>query len=214
MTHRRAVALVAAAISSLCSACSPNAPVNPDQFEVIVDTADQNTVRMLWTGSIDPPMARLIAGEFDRRKETTKTFIIDLHSPGGSVDEGERVIKAIQKMRATHSIRTYVGAGNDCLSMCVPIYLQGELRIAAATSNFMFHEPSANDSLTGDAVFTYEFENRQMAMEIFNRFFKNSEMDPRWRKRLQEQVRLGEVWKTGGELKLERSKIVTIVEEG
>jgi hypothetical protein len=97
--------------------------------------------------------------------------------------------------------------------MCVPVYLQGELRIAAASSQWMFHEPNSVDPLTGKAAFSYEFENRQSAMEVFNRFFKNSDMDPQWREQLREKIRIGEVWKTARELKDERSKIVMIVDD-
>lgn len=199
--------------SLLLAACSPPPTISSDQFEAITDADDGETVIFRWTGPIDPPMARVFSDEFERRKQGAKTFIIDLHSPGGSVDEGVRVITSIRKMLPTHSVRTFVSAGNDCLSMCVPIYLQGELRLASAYSNFMFHEPLATDPLTGDVVFTYEFEKRQSAMEVFNRFFRESEMDPKWRERLQNHVRRGEVWKTGQELKDERSKVVTIIVE-
>ncbi len=158
-------------------------------------------------------MARQFKETIALHKGSTQVFVIDINSPGGSVDEGERVIKAIRKAIPTYSVRTFVGAGNECASMCVPIYLQGELRLASATSNFMFHEPVAIDSLTGEETFTYEFEKRQSAMEVFNRFFRDSEMDPRWREKLRGRVRVNEVWLTGQELKNERSKVVTLVSE-
>lgn len=157
-------------------------------------------------------MAQLFSEAFDQRKDDVKKFTIELHSPGGSVDEGERVIKIMRKMAQSHSVWTYVGPKEDCLSMCVPIYLQGELRVAAATSQWMFHEPGAIDPLTGNAAFSYEFEKRQTSLEVFNRYFKQSEMDSEWRKRLQRNIRNGEVWKSGQDLKDEESNIISLIE--
>lgn len=215
MKHRRM--LSPKALTLLCSSiasCSPAPAITSDKLEVLTDSRNPRSVTLKWTGPIDPPMARLFSAEFKRYAGSAEIFVIDLNSPGGDVGEGERVIEEIRKMLPSYSIRTYVGPGNDCLSMCVPIYMQGELRIAAASSQWMFHEPGAVDPLTGNAAFSYEFENRQSAMEVFNRFFKNSDMDPKWREKLRRKIRNGEVWKSARELKDERSKIVMVVEDG
>lgn len=198
-------------VALAAAACSREPTVATANLKVVVHEGDPQTVVLEWTGPIDSPMADLFQAEFKRRKRDAKTFVIDLHSPGGSVVEGERVIKSISEMTPTHSIRTFVGPGNECSSMCVPIYLQGELRIAASSSQFMFHEPYAVDPVTGQEAFQYEFEKRQSSMDIFGRYYRSSEIDKQWLEAMRAKARHGEVWKTGQELKDERSKIVSVI---
>ena len=183
-----------------------------DKLSIRQHATDSSVVIFAWDGAIDPPMALSLERAFENWKGQSKRIIFDLNSPGGLVSEGERVIKIMNKMKRTHDVETYVGPGAECLSMCVPIYLQGRLRVAAATSQWMFHEPSAVDSFTGERTFTYEYEKRQSSQDFYYRFFKRSEMDPEWREKLRRQWRFGDVWKTGRELKRERSNIVTIIE--
>ena len=187
------------------------APVS-DKLQVRQHATDSNVVIFAWSGAIEAPMAITMEKAFDKWKGQSKRIVFDLNSPGGLVSEGERVIILINKMKRTHDVETYVGPDAECLSMCVPIYLQGRLRVAAATSQWMFHEPSAVDNFTGERTFTYEYEKRQSSQDFYYRFFKRSEMDPEWREKLRRQWRFGDVWKTGRELKRERSNIVTIIE--
>lgn len=172
----------------------------------------ESTVILKWAGVIDPPMARRLRTAFKNHKGTADRFRIELSSPGGSVDEGESVIRVIERMKKTHRVETYVGADDECLSMCVPIYLQGDFRVAAADSEWMFHEVLFTDPLTGEESFTYEFETRQASLKMFFRYFENSEMDPAWRKKMARDIRGQEVWKTGRELKRERSNVVMVIE--
>lgn len=184
-----------------------------DGFLVIQpDPTNDSVVTFILSGPIHPPMFNNLSRAYAEWRSKAETIIIELDSPGGSVDEGDRIITLIKKMNRSHRVRTYVGPDGECLSMCVPIYLHGELRIASVSSTWMFHEPSAVDKFTGKQTFVYEFESRQSSQDSFLRYFKRSDMDPEWRENLRVKLRLGDVWKTGGELKEERSNIVMVVE--
>lgn len=189
----------------------PNSSYN-DKLVLRQDPIDKTAIVFEWRGEIEFPMARTFSREFDRIKDSYSRIVIDLDSPGGNVREGERVIRVIRRIKRSHRVRTYVGPDNDCLSMCVPIYLQGHLRVAAASSRWMFHEPVAVDKYTGKQQFVYEFEKRQFSQYSFYRFFYSSDMDPEWRDNLSRQWRYGDIWKTGRELKDERSNVVMIIE--
>ncbi len=203
--------MVTAGIILLLNEDDPSSKLN-GELTIKPDLFDETTVVFRWTGVIDPPLAREINQEFNRIKNDYKRISIELDSPGGSVDEGGRIIGVIQKMRKTHRISTYVGPENECLSMCVPIYMQGQLRVAATSSTWMFHEPIAVDVFSGNETFIYDFEQRQSTQSVFYEFFKNSEIDPIWREVLRHQMRLGEVWKSGRELKDERTNIIMVLE--
>ena len=178
-----------------------------------IDPINEDTAIFVWRGVVQSPMAQSFAGEFERRKEEVKRIVIELNSSGGDVGEGERVINVIKDMKRTHSVQTYVGPESECLSMCVPIYLQGRLRVAATSSQWMFHRPSAYDPLTGQNAISYGTEKSQATLSIYNRFFKDSPMNPMWRESLRQQWEFGDVWKTGKELKAERSNIIMVLEE-
>ena len=157
-------------------------------------------------------MADALRTAFDKWKDEKERIVIDLHSPGGSVDEGERVINLFKEIKKSHSVQTFVGSKNECLSMCVPMYLEGSLRVAAADSVWMFHDGHLVNSLTGKEVFVYNYESKQAAMESFNRFFLHSKMNRKWVKNLRSKLQYGEVWKSGQDLKDERSNVVMIIE--
>lgn len=176
------------------------------------DPRNEGTMIFSWRGRIDRPMARDISKEFNNWKDKSSRIVIELDSPGGSVSEGDRVINVIQKMKKTHAVWTYVGPENDCLSMCVPIYLQGRMRVASPTSRWLFHDAKAVDVYTGTEIIMYAHERSQSNFEFFNRYIDRSDVNPKWRNKLRAQMRLGDVWKTGQELKDERSNIVTVLE--
>ena len=181
-------------------------------LKVSVDPADSDIVVFKWDGVIDPPMAKRFSEEFEIWKGDAKLFVIDLNSPGGRLNEGENVIRFIRKMKKTHSVETYVGPDGSCLSMCVPVYLQADMRVASKTSQWMFHEAGFSDTVTGQTVNVYAYEKRQASVEFFNRYLKRSEIDRDWLDYLQREWRGREVWKTGKELKDERANIVMVVE--
>ena len=191
---------------------SRNQDYGASNLTVEAHPTDGSIIIFVWDGYVDRPMARDFRRAFEAHKESAERFIIDLNSPGGALDEGEAVIQVIDDMKCSHRVETYVGSGNSCLSMCVPIYLQGRLRVAAADAEFMFHETSFSNRLTGQREQVYEFEKRQASVKFFNKYLERSEIDPEWLERLAVEWRGQEVWKTGRELKDERSNIVMVVE--
>ncbi|MEO0908810.1 MAG: ATP-dependent Clp protease proteolytic subunit, partial [Pseudomonadota bacterium] len=171
-------------------------------------TNEGSAVVLSWSTEVDVPMALRFEEAFDRYRDQTGTFIIDLDSPGGALREGRFVIEEIERMKDTHEIITRVRSSSVCLSMCVPIYLSGEKRIAGPASRWMFHEPRAYDYFSGEEVGESESEIRAAGARFFDRYFVNSEMNPVWRDRLAQEWVGRDVWKTGRQLFIERSNIV------
>jgi len=181
-------------------------------LQVRQDTSNPEMIVFSWSGSIDAPMASEISKEFKKWRHNASHFLIELDSPGGSVDEGGRVVSEIDSMKKTHIVWTYVGPGKDCLSMCVPIYLQGRLRIASSTSMWLFHDARAVDKYTGAEVVMYAHELNQANFDFLSRYINRSEINQDWLDGLKIRLRAGDVWKTGQELKDERSNIVMVLE--
>lgn len=166
------------------------------------------TIVLTWQGAIERPMAKLMRDAFEARKGDASRIVIALDSPGGSLAEGRQVIEVIDLMKRTHRVDARVGASRRCLSMCVPIFLQGESRLAAASSRWMFHQPRFVDAFTGEDVKKPQFEKRHAARSFFERYLRSSEVDRAWLDRIEEAARNGEVWRTGRQLFEERSNIV------
>jgi len=170
-----------------------------------------DAVVFVWKSAVDVPMARRFEEAFDEWRYDGARIIIDLHSPGGALREGEEVIQVINYMKRTHRVDTRVRAGRSCLSMCVPIFLQGETRQAAPSSRWMFHEPTARDFFTGEEVNEPAFERRHATARFVERYFVNSDMDPAWREELVAEWKGKDLWKSGRELAAEGSGVVTVL---
>ncbi|MDZ7628736.1 MAG: ATP-dependent Clp protease proteolytic subunit [Parvularculaceae bacterium] len=173
---------------------------------------ERGAVVFVWDKPVEAPMAFRFREAFDAARGTTDRIIIDLHSPGGALIEGRSVIEEIERMKRTHRVDTRVNAGATCASMCVPIFLAGQNRVAAADARFMFHEPTSVDFFTEEESKKPAFEQRRDAERFFDRYFTASPMDAAWR----EELRLAwigrDIWKSGAELVAEGSGVVTAVE--
>jgi len=174
--------------------------------------AEGDTVIFRWAAAVEAPMAFRFREAFEASKATTDRIVIELASPGGALTEGRSVIAAIERMKATHRVDTRVVAGGTCASMCVPIFLTGQARIASPEALFMFHEPSSVDFITDEKVKKPAFEQRMDADRFFERYFERSEMDPAWREKLREEWKGRDIWKTGAALVAEGSNVVTRLE--
>lgn len=204
------IAIILTFAATAYLAWSGDQAVFADKGRLKVERIDGgDTVVLSWRSEIDVPMARRFEEAYEEWKGDAKRFVINLHSPGGSLSQGGDVIDVINRMKRTHRVDTLVGPRRACLSMCVPIFLQGESRIAAPDSRWMFHEPSAHNIFNGAPVKEFEFDRRFAADRFFRQYFGNSAMDPEWRAMLEREWRGKEVWKTGEELVDERSNIVT-----
>ena len=73
-----------------------------------------------------------------RRRKTLATHGRTIH--GGQVEEGDRVLAVLNEIKLLHQLITVVPHGKLCASMCIPISLQGEDRLATRASLWIFHE--------------------------------------------------------------------------
>ena len=164
-------------------------------------------VQFTWRDDIDAPMALRLEAAFEEWAGRADVIILNLSSPGGALREGGKVIDVIDRMKRTHRIDTRVGQGAQCLSMCVPIFLQGQSRTGAANSRWMFHQPILTD-VSGEVAEQPDFERNYTADRFFRRYFEPSPMDPVWRERLREDWVGRDVWYTGRQLVDQGSNII------
>lgn len=178
-----------------------------------MDVFEQNgALVFVWDKPVAAPMAFRFREAFEAVKAKSDRIVIVLDSPGGALIEGRRVIEEIERMKRTHRVDTRVKAGATCASMCVPIFLSGENRMASAGSRFMFHEPTSVDYFTEEESRKPAFEQQMDAERFFDRYFTASPMDPAWRESLREAWKGRDVWKSGAELVAEGSGVVTALD--
>lgn len=169
----------------------------------------QDTVYLTWRGRIDAPMEARLREAFEKYQGSTRTFVLDLSSPGGAIDHGARVVRLLRQVRETHRLDTRVEAGKQCASMCVPVYLQGERRTAAADSRFMFHEVSFREELSDDEVAVPQRAKSSATDRLFARFFVPAGVSQSWIEKVRAEMAGGnDVWLTGPELVAQDSGIV------
>jgi len=176
--------------------------------QLVLAHPEPGTLVMSWHREIKLPMAKLMADAYAANEGKVRRIVIDLDSPGGSLDEGAAVIALIQRMKAQHEVDTRVTAGHACLSMCVPIFLQGEKRLAAPDTRWLFHAPRSVDYFSGKDVKTPRFEQRYYAREYFDTYFRASPIDKAWLKRNAPKWQGRDFWRTGAQLYEEGSNII------
>lgn len=173
---------------------------------------EAGAVVYVWRGEVTPGMADRFKQAFAETREKSRRVVIDLHSPGGMLSEGAHVVEVIERIKVTHEVETRVGPRGKCYSMCVPIFLLGEERIAAPSAEFMFHEPSTFDAVTNETVELPAYEQRRVTDQFFSRFFESSDMDPLWRERLRKDLPGRDIFKTAQALVDEGSNVVERLE--
>ena len=169
---------------------------------------EPGTVIFYWRDGIDYPMSAQLRDAYEALGPETRRIVLDLHSPGGAVAEGRVVIGLIDKMKRTHQVDTHVGPRGACLSMCVPIYLQGERRRAAASARFMFHEPRKVEVATNRRRTNPSYEAKLATHRFVRRYFERSEMNPAWLDQLTAQWEGKDIWRTARELVDEDANVV------
>ena len=97
-----------------------------------------------WSGPVQEPMNERFAAALDRYKSDRRRLVLILNSPGGSIEEGRKVVAAIRAR--DRGIDTFIQKAGVCASMCVPIFLAGAERMADPEALFMFHETSLTSS--------------------------------------------------------------------
>ena len=173
------------------------------------EDASQQTVYLKWTGKIDAPMEEKIAAAFEIYRDRTRTFVLSLSSPGGSLSHGAKVVRLLRGIGETHRIETMVETGRVCASMCVPVYLQGQRRTAAADARFMFHEVSFSDAESNVPIDVPQSATAKETDRLFVNYFKAAGVPDAWIKKIRSEMPGGEeVWKSGRELVEENASIV------
>lgn len=171
---------------------------------------DKDLIYLRWRGKIAAPMASRISEALAAHEGEGSKIILSLSSPGGSVDEGAKVIRLLRSIREKHVVVTSVDEGAMCASMCVPVYLQGQQRIAAADADFMFHKVVFRDFFSNERDPSVPAASIDAETDrFFETYFVAAGVSQTWTRKLRSEIAGGnEVWKTGRELVDEKSGIV------
>lgn len=177
-------------------------------LDVRADAAN-GTLYLNWRGRIDAPMEARLKDAFERYRDQSRRVVLTLSSPGGSLDHGAKVVRLLGKISQSHHLETAVSAGRRCASMCVPIYLQGQSRTAAAGARFMFHEVFFRSALSDVEPGVLAKATDAETTRMFDTYYKPAGVPDAWIAR----VRAGmagdkDVWKTAAELVDEKAGIV------
>jgi hypothetical protein len=170
-----------------------------------------DVVILAWTGEVELPMHTLLVRAFEEWRTKSEHFLLQLNSPGGSVREGGDVVELLQRIKRTHTLDTYVASREICMSMCVPVFLQGNKRIAAPDARFMFHEPKRFYD-DGSEAKGFSFEREALTRRFFTKYFTNSPMNANWRVQLEKDWLGKDIYKSGKQLLEENAGIVTDLE--
>ncbi|MEO0619559.1 MAG: ATP-dependent Clp protease proteolytic subunit [Pseudomonadota bacterium] len=181
---------------------------NAGELTVTEKGVPEDTILLEWRGEVAPPMEGMIRGAYREWRGKKQRFILSLHSPGGSLSHGDRVVRLLKRIAATHQLDTVVENRRTCASMCVPIYLQGENRLAAQSSRWLFHEPRAYDFVTDEPIPTGARETEAMTQRFLRRYFPSAGVPEPWLADAREKMRGRDYWRSGQQLVDERSGII------
>jgi hypothetical protein len=153
-------AAVAVAVLTLLLASANTAPAaeQPAAGASLEFNKEDGTLYIDWSGPIVAGMADDLRAALDNYSMLLDRVVLFLDSAGGRVDDGDRVIAVLNEIKLRHQLITVVPHGKLCASMCIPIFLQGEDRLAARASLWLFHEAAqrqANGILRTDTAETW-----------------------------------------------------------
>jgi ATP-dependent protease ClpP protease subunit len=172
-----------------------------------------------WSGPIQEPMSERIVATFDRYKADRRRLVLILNSPGGSIEQGRKVVAAIRAR--DRAIDTFVQKAGVCASMCVPIFLAGTQRMADPEAYFMFHQASLNSSAR-ENMKRQQFSESETALfsqavkaietQATDDFFRNDigirGVSRVWLARMREKIPGRDIWMSGQQLVDEGSGII------
>lgn len=194
-----------------------------DQFEMVFagigklevrPSRDESELHLYWRGKIETPMAERIAVAVEKYGAGKRRVLLTMHSPGGALDHGAKVVRLLRAIAASHDLETRIESGKSCASMCVPVYLQGTRRTAAPDARFMFHEVSFHEEL-GDEMSDVPAAAKSSATDrLFAKYFVTAGVATDWIAKVRAAMAGGnDIWKTGRELLDENAGIVLDVTE-
>ena len=159
-----------------------------------------------WTGEISAPLYKRMAVEFEKWKKRVRTVYFQISSCGGGREGMERTIRLLRRIKETHALETIVGRGDMCGSACVPVFLQGQRRLGALTSSWLFHEV-----LWTDRNGAYARVDRTITERLFQDYYEPAGVSERWLNHLRTRVQQSDYWQTGENLWQDKSGIMTDV---
>jgi hypothetical protein len=163
---------------------------------------EDGTLYIDWLGPIVAGMANDLRAAFDKYGAISQRVVLFLDSLGGQVEEGDRVIEVLNEIKLQHQLITVVPHGKLCASMCIPIFLQGEDRLAARASIWLFHEAAqrqANGILRTDTAETWR---------LFRKYYAPAGVSMHWLKSIAPMIKEADLWQTGGDLISAKSGII------
>jgi hypothetical protein len=191
-------AVLAAAVAALSPPFASANPVPADDqkpagISLEFDKAN-GRLDIEWSGPIVPGMAEDLRTAVGRYEADVKRIVLFLDSAGGQVEEGDRVIAVLNEIKRRYRLATVVLHGKLCASMCIPIFLQGNDRLAARASLWIFHEAGqrqANGAQRSDRTETWR---------LFRKYYAPAGVSMHWLKSIVPMINGAELWKTGGDL--------------
>lgn len=138
---KRAVAWVAVGCL-LGSGCSSSSGVAGGSSKVQLDTASDPSAygaTVSVDGSVDESMYEAIVRTVGA--SASRRILLHLSSTGGRTKAGFKIVDYLRQLkRDGYTITTYVDS--TCSSMCIPIFMQGQTRLAMPRSRWVFHDAS------------------------------------------------------------------------
>jgi hypothetical protein len=159
------------------------------------------TLNIEWSGPILPGMADYLRAALDTYATSSHRVVLFLDSAGGQVEEGDRVIHVLDEIKQTHRLITAVLDDKLCASMCIPIFLRGDDRLAARTSLWLFHE-AAKHGANGK-------ERMEETLYLFRRYYVPAGVSVHWIKSILPIIQRADLSQTGGDLITAKTGIVT-----
>jgi hypothetical protein len=167
------------------------------------DSIDPKAVVVRLEEDIIPPMAEELKKAMDQHQDKER-MILDLSSLGGSVDEGRKIIDLLSEWKKTKGLKTLVNRGEKCGSMCVPLFLQGQERLGARASTWMFH---------GARLFYTTIPSVKLTENLLQ-IFIDAGVSEDWISQVKPiMLEPGEIWYTGDDLINSNSGFITKVIE-
>lgn len=166
---------------------------------------DPTTVMLFWSGPVVAAMPALIRAAFLADRDKARRFVLVLNSGGGSVMAGEQTIEVLREIRRTHRLDTEVRNGRICGSMCVFIYLQGDLRTAAPASAWLFHEITRTAPGTGATPII----DKAAWDRLIGAYYPSAGVSPEWTRAMTPHTINSDYWLSGRDLVEARSGIAS-----
>jgi Clp protease len=197
-----AAAAIAVLTLLLASANAAPSEEQPAAGASVEFNKEDGTLYIDWLGPIVAGMADDLRAALDKYGTISQRVVLFLDSRGGQVEEGDRVIEVLNEIKLQHQLITVVPHGKLCASMCIPIFLQGEDRLAARASLWIFHEAAQRQANGGQRTDMAE------TWRLFRKYYAPAGVSMHWLKSIAPMIKEADLWQTGGDLISAKSGII------